>query len=285
MLNAMRVRQRIVWGLFLTGALLCPAIFPAVSSAASEPHIGITSVEFGESSATLTALIRPEGAETKYEFWLEGETALAEVGEGYISASRLEQEVSAHVSTLKPSHTYTYRVIASNSAGSRTSSPLSFTTGAAPPPGCPYGCSSEPPYEFHEEPSLKEGAEREAAEAPRLEAERQARKREEEERPAGEAAALAAREGEVREAVARESKPALSTLPKCVVPALKNDSLAAARRAVGKAHCALGRVRKPSRHGDRLVVRTQSVRAGRELALGAAVGVRLGPAPRRPGRR
>jgi hypothetical protein len=268
----------------LAGALFCVAIFPAVSFASSAPQIGVTSVEFGESSATLTAQIRPGGVETKYEFWLEGETTAAEVGEGYISASRLEQEVSADVTSLKPSHTYTYWVVASNSAGGRTSFPATFTTEAAPPPGCPYGCSSEPPYEHHEEPSLKEAAEREATEAPRLEAERQAERRQEEERPAREAAERAAKEGEIREAGERAGKEsaerdgaAAARALRCVVPRLVGDSLTAARRALDKGHCRLGKVTRPRTHRGALVVARQGARGGRKLARGAKVAVMLGP--------
>jgi hypothetical protein len=272
------------WGLLPIGALGCAATFPAASLASSAPQIGFTSVEVGETSATLTAAIRPEGLETKYEFWLEGETTAAEVGEGQISASRLEQEVTAHVASLKPNHKYTYWVLASNKAGSRTSLPASFTTEAAPP-GCPNGCGPGKPTESEAENWNLEGAERAAREASRLEAERQAKKREEEERPAKEAAARAAKERETREAVERESEAALSRSSKCVVPQLKGDSLSAARKALRTAHCTLGRVSKPSKHSHRLVVTSQTVRAGHELAQGAAVGVRLRPASRTARRR
>jgi hypothetical protein len=264
--------------LLVVGAQGCAAIFPAASFASSAPQIGVTSVEIGETSATLTALIRPEGLETKYEFWLEGETTTP-VGEGQISASKLEQEVSAHVVSLQPDHKYTYWVVASNKAGSRTSLPASFTTDAAPPPGCPNGCGPGKPNEIEAERWNLEGAERAAREARRLESELQAKKREEEERPAKEAAARAAKEREVREAIERASEAALSS--KCLVPQLKGDSLGVARKALRKAHCRLGKVSKPTKQTDQLVVMSQSVRAGHRLARGAAVGVRLGPASRR----
>jgi hypothetical protein len=65
----------------------------------------------------------------------------------------------------------------------------------------------------------------------------------------------------------------------CVVPALEGDSLAEARKALRKANCTLGSVRKPrARHGL-IVVRRQNPRAGSKLATGAPVAVRLGQAP------
>jgi len=71
---------------------------------------------------------------------------------------------------------------------------------------------------------------------------------------------------------------------RCVVPALKGDSLAAARNALRKANCTLGRVRQRHHASGTIVVRKQKPRAGRRLAAGAAVTVTLGRASgaRRP---
>jgi hypothetical protein len=63
----------------------------------------------------------------------------------------------------------------------------------------------------------------------------------------------------------------------CIVPSLKGDSLAVALRALLKAHCGLGKVSKPHKHHHALIVNTQSVPAGRKLAQGTAVAVKLGP--------
>lgn len=64
----------------------------------------------------------------------------------------------------------------------------------------------------------------------------------------------------------------------CRVPTLRGKRLPQARKALRRAHCALGRVR---RHGTRrLVVRTQTVRAGQQRANGTRVGVSLAPRAR-----
>jgi hypothetical protein len=78
-------------------------------------------------------------------------------------------------------------------------------------------------------------------------------------------------------------KPASETGPatppaQCVVPALRGDSLAQARRALRKASCTLGSVRKSRGTHGRIVVRKQDPRAGSKLATGAAVAVKLGQA-------
>jgi membrane protein involved in colicin uptake len=139
-----------------------------------------------------------------------------------------------------------------------------------------------------------EGAQRAAEEAPRLEAEREAKRKEEEERPVKEAAEKAAHEREVREAGERAGREAGerasreaaeratgSHAARCVVPRLRGDSLAAARRALQRLHCALGGVTAPHARRGTLVVARQSVHAGRELAGGAKVSITLASAKRR----
>jgi hypothetical protein len=82
-------------------------------------------------------------------------------------------------------------------------------------------------------------------------------------------------------AVAKKPRP-----PKkvhCVVPKLKGLSLKAARRALRKAHCALGTVKRPKhvkRH-QTLVVVAQSRKPHTRRARGTKISVRLGPAPKR----
>lgn len=65
----------------------------------------------------------------------------------------------------------------------------------------------------------------------------------------------------------------------CRVPTLRGRTLAQARKRLRTAHCTLGRVR--GRHGRRLVVRTQTVRAGTRRPGGTRVGVTLAPRPRK----
>lgn len=135
------------------------------------------------------------------------------------------------------------------------------------------------------------GAERVGAEAPRHEEEREAEKKEEEERPTKEAAAQAAKEREVREAGERAGREAVerereraeaernsTASVQCIVPQLKGDSISAARTALRKDHCVLGRVSWPVSRRGPLVVITQSARAGSMLAGGAAIAVTLRPA-------
>jgi hypothetical protein len=71
--------------------------------------------------------------------------------------------------------------------------------------------------------------------------------------------------------------------PKCIVPKLKGKTLAQARAGLRKAHCALGKVTKPSkRHGHkspRLLVHSTKPAAGAKLSNGAKVAVKLVAAP------
>ncbi len=70
-------------------------------------------------------------------------------------------------------------------------------------------------------------------------------------------------------------------VPVCRVPHLKGLGRKAAASRLQAAECRLGKVKIPRRYrrGRRLVVATQSVRAGQTLAFGASVAVTLGPAP------
>jgi hypothetical protein len=63
----------------------------------------------------------------------------------------------------------------------------------------------------------------------------------------------------------------------CRVPALKGRTLTSARRALRRAGCRTGQVRRPTHvgRGRRLVVAAQSVRAGRVVAAQTRVNVRL----------
>jgi hypothetical protein len=242
------------------------AVLPPVSFGSSGPLIGGTSAEVSQNNATLEARIRPSGLETTYELWLEypvcssGNTCEAatreRVGEGFIPAGVLEEVVSAELTSLNWSYFFNFVVIASNSDGTIQSYPLTFTTGSPLPPGNPEGSGTGTPVERSSETWFTESAEPEAHEAPRFEEEREA-KTKEDERPATEV-------GE-------------ETPSSCVVPRLKGDSVRAARRALAKDHCILGKVSEPRTHRGALVVMTQSTKAGLKLANGAAVAVKLGP--------
>ena len=64
---------------------------------------------------------------------------------------------------------------------------------------------------------------------------------------------------------------------RCVVPKLKGKTLAKAKTALKKAHCKLGKVKQPKhvKHGAKLVVSSQTVRARSRHAAGTKVGVKL----------
>jgi hypothetical protein len=92
-------------------------------------------------SATLTGTVNPEGEATTYYFEFGTTTAYgstvpspaADAGSGTADVS-----VSAASGSLAPSTTYHYRVVATNSSGTRTGADRTFNTSAATPaPGAP----------------------------------------------------------------------------------------------------------------------------------------------------
>ncbi|HEY4812212.1 MAG TPA: PASTA domain-containing protein [Solirubrobacteraceae bacterium] len=184
------------------------------------------------------------------------------------------------VTGLQPDYLYKYRVVAINLAGKEGLAGDGFVTCPSEGP-----CPSQP-YLRGESLWNLEGAERAGNEAPRLEEEREAKKKEEEERPVKEAAERAAKEREAREAGERAGKEAAEReraaeraatthSPKCVVPHLRGDSLTEARRALGRAHCRMGRLTEPRDYPGSLVVVRQSVRGGSRLAKGTRVALTL----------
>jgi predicted Zn-dependent protease len=66
--------------------------------------------------------------------------------------------------------------------------------------------------------------------------------------------------------------------PQCVVPALKGDTLTAARQALRQAHCKLGHVSSPHHAHGVLVVTRQGIRADGEHPVGTAVTLAFAPA-------
>ncbi len=118
-----------------------PSGTPFPPSVESESVSGITSKR-----ATLEAQVNPGGAQTTYEFWLEyancqntppGSAACMSIsvekaGEGTITAGSSGQRISATVTHLQPSYSYTYWVIATNSAGKTEDAHESFTAAPAP---------------------------------------------------------------------------------------------------------------------------------------------------------
>jgi hypothetical protein len=73
-----------------------------------------------------------------------------------------------------------------------------------------------------------------------------------------------------------ESKTDETPAVQCVVPALKGDSLAAARHSLTAAHCKLAKVTMPHKHRGALIVKSQSQVAGKTLANETGIAVTLG---------
>jgi hypothetical protein len=285
-----RIGPRLVWrsvASLLGSACALLSVAPA-NAATKAPEVGYLSASHvTATSAVMEVPINPEGIETSYEIWLECQSAQVSsqscepltVGsqrqQGVLPASYESHIVTDEVTGLQPGYLYKYGVIATNSAGREGFVGDGFLT-------CPSqsSCPSQP-FLSGESLWVIEGAERAAKETPRIEAEEVARKKEAEERPVKEAAERAAKEHAIWEAGERAGKEAaeraaLAHAPRCVVPRLKGDSLAAARRALGAAHCRLGRLSEPRHHRGRIVVVKQSVRRGSRLAGGSRVALTLG---------
>lgn len=271
---------------FLGSASLATGLTACQATKATIDHVALTEVT--PAGVALEAEINPQDSETTYEFVIVWQALHpSERGEpvpsdpraqgGPIPAGAGDVTVSAVVSGLQPGYTYWYEVVASNLAGKMRSGAQPFSyyyTG-----GYPDGTGTGPPYEAEVSPCVIEATQREAevifAEA---EAERHRHAREHEEqlakeaavRYASEAAALKQREVEVANA------ETASHIPSCIVPSLKGDTLSAARRAVDRAHCRLGKVRGPRHHRGRPMIISQSVPSGKKLAAGTAIAVTLG---------
>ncbi len=151
-----------------------------------------------------------------------------------------------------------------------------------PPATRPEGLGPATPYEAEVFTASMESAEHQAAiDFAKTEAERhQAKEQEEQQHAAEMAARRATEETELQHAEEREAKEATEREeqehPACRVPALKGDTLAAARRALRRAHCRLGAIHRPTHHHDTLYVSAQGAPAGEQLAHGARVMLTLG---------
>jgi hypothetical protein len=97
----------------------------------------------------------------------------------------------------------------------------------------------------------------------------------EEEPPVSDAEAEEDGAGEGEEVEAGVSTRRHRAGARCVVPDLQGDSLGAARLALSRAHCQLGKVSEPHGRCGGLVVLTQSEVTGRRLGGGAEIAVRL----------
>jgi hypothetical protein len=232
-------------------------IAPMAADAASAPSLGSTGGGYSGNGATLEAVVVPNGAETTYEFSLEGPACEAHepaceamttktVGEGVISADSPGTTVTVTLTGLAWSTTYRYWVTVTNSIGSSTSGALTFTTSSAP-----VGLAPGQQYEPSVEPWFLETAQREA--------DRLATQHDAEDAP-------------VPAAVATSSPP-----PEvCAVPSLKGRTVKSARAALRRADCTLGRVEDAHGRTRGSVVVAQGHPTATQLPAGTPIGLRLG---------
>jgi hypothetical protein len=263
------------------------ALTACQATAATIDRVALTEVT--PAGVALEAEINPQDSDTTYELVIawrvldpsergEPVPGVPRVQGGPIPTGAGPVTVSGFVSGLQQGYTYWYEVIASNLAGKTRSAARPFSyyyTG-----GYPNGTGAGPPYESEVSPCSLESAQRQG-EATFAETEaRRRHAREQEEQLAGEAAARSVAEAAALQRHAEEAAAAAGRLrAPCVVPALRGETLKAARRAIDRANCRLGEIRWPRRgHRGKLVIVGQSLRHGRELVSGAAVGVTMGTA-------
>jgi hypothetical protein len=264
-----------------------PSSAQALASAGKRPVIGSMGSGAG-GEITISAHIDPENLETSYELRLEcgPEEPMAcdelpnEHTQGRLPPVDESREVSMTVTGLKPGK-YWFGASAVNADGEASWSSDILTVPEVPPGACPDGCpTTSEPYKPPELPWANEsGAEAAAKTVQEQRAKEAAATKEQEEAKARAAAVLAAEAAALKQREEEEATAAATVriVPGCVVPSLKGDTLNRVRRALGKAHCRLGKVSKPREHNRALIVSAQSVRPGRKLAHGAAVAVKLGP--------
>ena len=289
MLHGLRDLRRVPLAAALCALACYSALLPS-SALASEPRRpSIESMSSGAGSEiSAGAQINPEGLSTTYEIKVEcrgtGTTceplSNAPRGTGMLPASFAGQEVSLNVTGLLEPGTYWFSVFAQNELGGAYQRSNILYVPAVPPGACPTGCPTGEPYKPPESPGwLRKEIEEQGAQAV---AEYQAKQRqtakEQEEAQARATAARSAEEAALRQRVAEEqesSEPPAHPEQKCNVPALRGLTLSAARRALSKAHCRLGRIKGPPGHHSALVIVEQSPRRGKHLAAQAAVSVKL----------
>jgi hypothetical protein len=272
---------------FLLSLVSASLFVPSATAATGAPEVRyLAASDVSTTGATIEVPINPEGSETSYEIQLECQNAQENnqscepltVGpqrqQGVLAPGFTPQIVTDVVTGLQPGYLYKYLALATNSAGRGGYVGDGLET-------CPSeGLCPSQPFLIGISWWVIEALEQVGREAPLREAEREAKQREEAERPAKEAAERAAKEREIREAGERAGREAaeraaLARLPKCVVPRLKGDSLTDARRALGRAHCGLGRLTKPRDYRGPLVVVKQGVHSGSKLAAGSRVALTL----------
>jgi hypothetical protein len=282
-------RQRLAFGFAVTILVaLAPAADPAAASARG-PLIGSVSANAGfYGEGLIETQINPEGYETTYKISADCEVpARCQHIEGTLPADNDEHPLSLELVGLEPGITYHFDIDAASNAG-EMSWPGEFTAPVIPPGACPNGCSSNEEATTEIPQWSSELANAESSQTVReYEARQRQFAKEQEEAKAREASRLAGEEVELKQVEEREAQEAVARErkereereaehPACHVPALKGETFAAARRALAKAHCRLGAIRRTGRHGGALYVGAQGAPAGKRLAHNARVALWLG---------
>ena len=280
-------RARRSLGLALAAAILAAlALTPAIAAAAFGPPLienvhGWGNANDGQS--TLQATIDPEGLETTYAISAcEPSGPQCQQTEGTLPADSEDYPITLQLTGLQRGIAYQLGIHASSSAGETkwagelilpTLTPNPCPSGECPPSPGPFPEGTAPTH-IVEAPYLG-AANEQLKKIVEQEAERRTKAKEAEEQKARELTARPASELEHTE----EQLPAAHTPaehPACRVPALKGDTLTAARRALAKAHCRLGAIHQPTHHHGALRVSAQGAPAGKQLAHNARVALTLG---------
>jgi len=98
------------------------------------PSVGGGTATIGSTSATLKAIVNPQGAATTYHFEYGTDTSYgtsAPVPDASAGSSASDRNVSVDVSGLQPSTTYHFRIVATNAGGATDGADHAFTTRAA----------------------------------------------------------------------------------------------------------------------------------------------------------
>jgi hypothetical protein len=256
------------------GLPACEAKSPTIDS--------VTVKEVTMAGVALEAQINPQGNETSYEFLIvwralkprERGEPLPDgppAQEGHIGAGSSDVAVGAFLSGLQPGYTYWYQVVATNLGNSTRSAATAL------PYFNPDWFEEVPPREEGPPyaPSGRAGCANESGNLAASETVREQRARE---------AAVKEAEEAALKGRAEERPDAIVPVGGCKVPDVKGDTLRAARRVIGHAHCRLGRVRRPSRYRGVLIVTRQTPRHGTTLRSGAPMMLVLGPARERRSR-
>lgn len=257
----------------LAAAILVVCAFTAAAAPAAQagpPLIeGIGSGAGAE--VTIEASIDPEGLETTYELGLECSPCGSgnQWTKGTLPAVSEAREVTLALTGLQPNRRYWFAVRAANADGeeSRRSETIEMPSSPAPFP------NGTAPAEVIQSSSPGLGSS-ELIEIAVKEEQQRANEREEKEQRIKELdAAPASARDQGEQAPPADTKP---ELPACRVPALKGDTLTAARRALAKAHCRTGAIHKPAHYHGTLYVSAQGAAVGKRLPHGALVALTLG---------